>query len=70
MSNFVPNEEKTIHPSEPPWFTDSIRKSMDKNEKIYKRFKLNGYKDEDKAKVEQNNSNVNEAILKAKEKYQ
>ena len=45
MSNFVPNEEKMMRPSEPPWFTDRIRQCMKRNDKIYDQFRLNGYKD-------------------------
>ena len=33
------------------------------------KFRLNGYKEEDRAEVERSKSNVNDVILKSKEKY-
>ena len=69
ISNFVPNEEKTFRPSEPPWLTKDIRTRLKKHNKIYKRFKDNGFKDTDKSKVDKSKSEVNEMILVAKEKY-
>ena len=69
ISNFVPNEEKTMYPSDPPWLTDKIRKCMHRYEKSYTKFKHNGYKDQDKAKLERDKAYVNDLILNAKEKY-
>ena len=69
ISNFVPNGEKTFRPSEPPWLTKDIRTRLKKHNKIYKRFKDNGFKDTDKSNVDKSKSELNEMILVAKEKY-
>ena len=69
MSNFVPNEEKTIRPSEPPWFTNNVRRRLKKHNKIYKKFKINGFKDEDKLTLEQNKIEINKISHNTKEKY-
>ena len=69
VANFVPNEEKTFRPSEPPWFTNNIKTRLRKHNKIYRKFKQNGFLDADKVKVENSKSEINELILDAKEKY-
>ena len=69
VANFVPNEEKTFRPSEPPWFTNNIKTRLRKHNKIYRKFKQNGFLDADKVKVEDSKSEINELILEAKEKY-
>ena len=43
MSNFVPNCEKTFRPSEPPWFSKTIRRSLERHNKIYRKFKEKEY---------------------------
>ena len=48
MSNFVPNEDKTVRPSEPPWINTDVKRRLRKHNKIYKKFKINGFNDEDK----------------------
>ena len=58
-----------MNQSEPPWFTDRIRECTKTHEKFYKKFKSNGYKAEDKAKMEESKSNLSDAILASKEKY-
>ena len=50
VANFVPNEEKTFRPSEPPWFTNNIKIRLRKHNKVYKKFKQNGFLDADKIK--------------------
>ena len=69
VANFVPNEEKTFRPSEPPWLTKNIKVWLRKHNKIYQKYKKNGFKDEDKVKVEESKSEINLMILDAKEKY-
>ena len=69
MSNFVPNEERKVRPVDPPCLSDDIRRRLRKHNKIYKKFKRDGFKDEEKAKIEQSKSKINNAIQTAKEKY-
>ena len=69
MSNFVPNEVKTIRPREPEWFNRNVKNLLRKQNKIYKKFKKNGYKNEDKLILERVKNECFDAITKAKEKY-
>ena len=69
MSNFIPNVEKTFHPCEPEWMNNDIKNLLTNQNKIFKRFKNNGYKDEDKVILERLKKECQETIMKAKEKY-
>ena len=48
MSNFVPNEVKTFRSFEPPWYTDFTKKLLRKHNKLYRKYKANGYTENDK----------------------
>ena len=48
MSNYVPNENKRVCPQEPNWLNRNVKNLLRKQNKIYKKFKRNGYKIEDK----------------------
>ena len=63
MSNFIPNENKTFRPRDPPWFTRDIRNCLKKHNKTYKRFKLNGFRDEDRITVDNSKLKTNVMIL-------
>ena len=65
-NHFVPNEEKTFRPSEPPWITKNIKTCLRKHNKIYRNYKRNGFTDQDKIKVEESKSQINVLILDAK----
>ena len=65
MSNFVPNEVKTVCPRDPEWLDSDIKKSLRNQNKIYKR---NGYKNEDKVIMDILRNECHEAITNAKEK--
>ena len=69
MSNFVPNETKTFRPSDPPWFNKDIKYSLKKHNKLYKKYKENGYSVNGKTLMENSEYDVNKIILEAKEKY-
>ena len=69
MSNFVPNEVKTVCPREPEWLNTNIKKLIRNQNKIFKRYKKNGYKNEDKVVVDRLRNECHEAIKNAKEKY-
>ena len=69
MSNFVPNEEKTFRPSDPPWFNKTIKSCLKKHNKLYKKFVKNGSSLADKQILETNKSEISSVILNAKEAY-
>ena len=69
MSNFVPNEVKTISPREPEWMNSNIKKLSRKKSKVFKKYKTNGYKSEDKEIVDRLRNECHEAIVDAKGNY-
>ena len=69
MSNFVPNEVKTVCPREPKWMNRHIKTLSRKRNKVFKRYKLNGYKIEDKNLVDRLRTEYQEAVVNAKENY-
>ena len=69
MSNFVPHENKTICPREPEWMNGNIKKILRNLNKVFKRYRRNGYKNDEKIIVDRLKTESQELILKAKEKY-
>ena len=68
MSNFVPNEEKTISPRDPEWINGNIKKLLKNQNKVFKRYKRNGYKNEDKIVVDRLKAECQEAIKQSPKK--
>ena len=69
MSNFVPHEEKTFRPREPDWLSKNVKKMLQNQNKIFKRYKKNGYKHDDKVAVDRVRNQCNAAIKDAKENH-
>ena len=69
MSNYVPNEIKKVCPQEPNWLNRNIKNLLRKQNKIYKKFKRNGYKIEDKLILDRMKTQSSEAIKNAKDDY-
>ena len=69
MSNFVPNEVKTVCPRDPEWLDSDIKKLLLNQNKIYKRYTRNGYKIEDKVIMDRLRNEYHEVIKNAKEEY-
>ena len=69
MSNFVPNETKAVCPQEPRWINRNIKNLLRHQNKIYKRYKKNGYKNEDKVIIDRLRKDCFEAIKNAKENH-
>lgn len=44
MANFVPNEDKKISPRNPPWFGNEIKRNFRKQNDLYRKFNINGFK--------------------------
>ena len=51
FNNYCPNKIITCRDTDTPWMTDSIKKLLMKNEKIYKSYVHNGYTAEDRARL-------------------
>ena len=69
MSNFVPNEIKIIRPREPEWMNKNIKRLLRNQSKVFKRYKRNGYKNDDKKILENLMIACQNEIMIAKEKY-
>ena len=69
MTNFVPNEVKTVCPREPEWLNRNVKNLLRKQNKIYKKYKRHGYKNEDKIIMDRLRIECSDAIKSAKEKY-
>ena len=69
MSNFVPNEEKKFSPRDPEWLDGNVKKLLRKQNKLYKKFRKNGYKNEDKKVLDNFRIECLEVIKNAKEKF-
>ena len=69
MSNFVPNNTIKIKPSEPEWLGREIKIMLKKQNRIYKRYKNNGFKEADKVPLDLYRKECAEAIEKSKQNY-
>ena len=52
MSNFVPNKVVTVKPSEPEWLSKKIKGMLRKQNRCYKRYKMDGFRDVDRIPLE------------------
>ena len=69
MSNFIPGTVKKIIPRDPPWISKSLKTLLKKKNRLYKNYKKNGYKAEDKFRLDAFRSECLEAIESAKRTY-
>ena len=69
MSNYIPYETKRVCPQEPNWLNRKVKNLLRKQNKIYRKFKRNGYKIEDKLILDILRNESSEAIKNAKEDY-
>ena len=68
MSNFLPNKIR-IKPSEPEWFNRKIKNMLKKQNRIYKKYKNNGFKEVDKVSLDLYRKVYAEEIEKSKQNY-
>ena len=64
MSNFVPNETKTIKPRDPIWISKAIKSMLKKQNRIYKNYKKHGYNTIDKVRLDEYSDTCNKDIAK------
>ena len=69
MSNFVPNTHVTCKPNTPKWITRDIKNLMRRQNKLYKKYKRNGFNVDDKEKVDKFRDECFLAINKSKHNY-
>ena len=69
MKNFVPSSSISSHSEEPKWITKDIKNLMRKQKKNYKKYRLNGFKEDDKAKVDRIRNECFQTVRESREKY-
>jgi len=69
FNNFVPSSTFTSKLEEPKWINREIKNLLRKQKKIYKRYRVNGFKADDKVKVDNIKEECLHAITDSKEKY-
>ena len=52
MSNFIPNEVKTFSSRDPVWFSKDVINLLRKQNKLFKKFIKNGYRNKDKVALD------------------
>ena len=69
MSIFIPNETKKMIPRDPPWITKPLKTMLNRKNRLYKSYKRNGYKDEDKLRLNAFRVECQQAVEMAKLTY-
>jgi len=69
MSNFIPNEIKTIVPRDPPWITKPLKTMLKRKNRLYKSFKKHGYKEDDRVRLDNFRIECQQAVETAKSTY-
>ena len=69
MSNFIPNKEVKIVPSDPPWINKDLKTMLNKQKRLYRNFERNGVQPDDKIRVDTFHNECNTAIFLAKSDY-
>ena len=69
MSNFVPNETKRFVPRDPPWITKPLKSMLNRKNRLYKSYKRNGFKEDDKVRMDAFRTECQKAVETAKLSY-
>ena len=69
MANFIPNETKKIVPRDPPWITRSLKSMLNRKNRLFKSYKKNGYRLEDKIRLNEFRVDCKKAVEDAKLSY-
>ena len=69
FSNFIPNENKKIKPRDPPWFTKNIKRTYQRYQRSYRKFKSQGFPPNKADEIDNLRQEYTDMVLKAKEKY-
>ena len=62
MSNFIPNEVKTMKPRHPPWITKQLKTLLNRKNRLFKNVKKHGFKEFDLARLNDLRNECKEAI--------
>ena len=69
MKNFVPSSMISSNIEEPKWMTRNIKKLIRRQKKLYKKYRLSGFKSADKEAVDRIRDQCFQAIKESRENY-
>ena len=69
ISNFVPSSTFSSNMNEPKWITRAIKNQLRKQKTLYKKYRLNGFREEDKVDIDRLRDECFQAIKTSKENY-
>ena len=69
MTNFIPKETITVKPRNPPWIIKPIKTMLNKQSRLFKKFKNHGYKTDDKYRLDSYREECKKAIYNSREMY-
>ena len=67
MKNFIPSPTITTNLNEPEWITRDIKRMLKKQKTLYRNYRLNGFKVEDKIMVDKQRDDCYQAVKISKE---
>ena len=69
MSNFIPNETKRFVPRDTPWITKPLKTMLNRTNRLFNYYNKNGYKAEDKIRLEAFRIECQQAVETSKLSY-
>ena len=69
MTNFIPNETITVKPRNHPWVTKPIKTMLNKQSRLFKIFKKDSYKIDDKYRLDSYREECKKAVYNSREMY-
>ena len=69
FSNFIPNEYRKIKPRDPPWFTKNIKRTYQRYQRSYKKFKSQGFPPDKSDEINNLKQEYSNMVINSKEKY-
>ncbi len=69
MERYIPHRTVTIDNKDAPWVTPSVKCAINRNKRVYSKWKSRGRKPEDRNQVNKVQNETNKIIQEAKDKY-
>ena len=69
ISNFVPSSTFSFNMNEPEWIARAIKNQLRKQKTLCKKYRLNGFREEDKVDVDRLRDECFQSIKTSKENY-
>ena len=70
MSNFIPNKIIKVVPKNPPWTNRDLKTMLNRQQRLYKKYKRHGSKTDDKIRVDASREECRLAIQNAKTDFE